>query len=183
MRNKNLSILILSAALLAALIGLWIARQPTQGEVVGQCSVQAEKFVLRVTAKREIGIIMPVPGTYYTYEYQLPATDGWHTIAIFRHDDEIKDPCSQINSLNSSTTTFFIGWIYGVTTDSGKTWSIWNAETDLAAWQPVDYQFIRSIHIDKDGMGVMLVNTEKFPSGQLVTEDYGKTWKSAQNAK
>jgi hypothetical protein len=53
---------------------------------------------------------------------------------------------------------------------------VWDAETDLAGWQPANYGLIEDVRLESDGTGVMTLRPLRFPHGSLSTADGGRTW-------
>jgi hypothetical protein len=49
---------------------------------------------------------------------------------IVRQDDDPKIPVDQVRYVGDIGYVF-MGFMYAVTTDAGKTWSVWSAEKDL----------------------------------------------------
>lgn len=66
---------------------------------------------------------------------------------------------------------FFVGWVYGVTTDGAKTWHIWDAEKDMPGFRRTSDNYITDVELDEDGTGTMKLGTLL-----LRTEDFGKTY-------
>jgi hypothetical protein len=167
---------VLALALSVGIVAMILSRTH-RGEPFDQYVLQGDKMKLRVTAYAEKGILLPVPGAFYTYECQIGSGEPWREIATFRHDDQIAIPRKQIRVINAEVTYFYIGWIYGVTRDAGRTWTVWNAEKDLQGWHPADYRFITDVELQPDGTGTMHVNKLRFPHNRLVTIDFGRTWR------
>ena len=73
----------------------------------------------------------------------------------------------------------FMGWVYAVTTDGGRTWSVWDASKELPQWR-TNYRLIEDVTLGADGTGKMLLNPlEPQPSRpELVTDDFGRHWKA-----
>jgi hypothetical protein len=72
-----------------------------------------------------------------------------------------------------------MGWRYSITTDGGKHWRVWNAETDLAGWQCCNYGLIKEIELSPDGSGKMILDPITGRQGEvaeLVTSDFGGHW-------
>jgi hypothetical protein len=68
---------------------------------------------------------------------------------------------------------------YAVTTDSGRSWSIWDAQKDLSYRQHNVWPYIKDVHIEPDGSGSMTLpprvdDGARVPA--LYTNDYGRTW-------
>jgi hypothetical protein len=113
------------------------------------------------------------------FESSVNGTDNWQEITTFRHDDPISFPKENIKILNENIGYFFLGWKYGITTDGGKTWSVWNVTKDLPNCKCENYGLIENVLIEKNGKGKMYFNElgeARSGISYLVTEDFGKTW-------
>ena len=79
---------------------------------------------------------------------------------------------------------FSWAWMYAVTTDAGKSWSVWDAARDLPGWQCCDYVYIQAIDLAVDGTGTMAVDTERDVGvnvSELQTHDHGQHWSARLN--
>ena len=135
-------------------------------------------FPIRATAYHETES-GPVPGAYYKFESGDAAKNHWREIATFRHDDPLPIPREQVRRVNDGVAYLFMGWMYAVTTDGGKSWSVWNAERDLPAWQCCNYRLIGDVALNADGTGTMTCNVIDSARGEvpkLLTRDFGRTW-------
>lgn len=68
---------------------------------------------------------------------------------------------------------------YAVTTDSGRTWSVWDAEKDLPYRQHNLWPSIKEVHLDSGGTGNMTLQPLVDQAGTvplLHTNDYGRHW-------
>ena len=123
-------------------------------------------------------------GFYYNFDFcpvKTAPNNNCSTFMIFRQDKLIPIPKSQVRLLNDQVAYAFMGWLYAVTIDGGKSWSTWDAEVSLANWQCCDSTLIQEVKITLDGLGIMTLNPN--PNNQqevisLRTQDYGKTWKA-----
>ena len=86
------------------------------------------------------------------------------------------------NSFKINNENFFYFWFgnkFCVTTDAGKSWSIWDAEKDKAMKESRIYGFIQDVTIEPNGKGKMFLNADKLNKSGISffeTEDFGKTW-------
>jgi hypothetical protein len=120
-----------------------------------------------------------VGGAYYVFRSAAGDSNNWHEIMTVRHDDPVAIPRQQVRFVNNKIGYLFMGWQYGVTTDGGLTWSVWNAEKDLPGWQCCNYKLIQDIRIAPDGNGTMRLNPIPQRAGEvpeLRTKDYGRHW-------
>ena len=68
---------------------------------------------------------------------------------------------------------------YAVTTDSGRTWSIWDAQKDLAYRQHNLWPSIKEVHLQTDGARKMTLpplSDQARERPPLYTTDYGRHW-------
>jgi len=95
--------------------------------------------------------------TLFTLKSRPSATAKWLEVATFHADDPINIPRNNLKILGPSTAFFYLNRKFSVTTDAGRTWSIWNTYEDIrpacpyAAW-------IEMVHLSPDGTGNMVVH-------------------------
>ena len=95
------------------------------------------------------------------------------------HPDSIPLPKDQVRFVGDKTAYVFMGWMYAVTTDGGRTWSVWDAEKELPNCTYCNYKLIRDVQLKPDGAGRMILNpTPNTPGAvsELRTRDYGRHW-------
>lgn len=124
-------------------------------------------------------------GRYYTFgfktkyqSYKGPA-EKTRLIFNFRQDEAVLPPMDQVNILNESIAYVYMGWMYSVSLDSGRTWHWWDAERNLPGWKCCDPKLIQSVEIAPDGTGRMIIKPSmERPGGTLSlhTKDYGQHW-------
>jgi hypothetical protein len=98
----------------------------------------------------------------------------------FRHDDPVPIPRDQVRFVSDQIGFVFMGWMYAVSTDGGKKWSVWNAEHDLPNWECCNYRLITDVTIAGNGSGVMRLSPIRDRRGEvpeLHTSDYGRHWR------
>jgi hypothetical protein len=162
---------------LAVVGGIKVCDRSHRGAMIEQWQSNNKSFQVRVTAYEETGA--NVNGAYYVFEAASAGSDHWREIMIFRHDDDPKIPVDQVRYVNDDIGYVFMGWMYAVTTDAGKTWSVWSAEKALPDWQCCNYKLINDVTIGSDGRGVMRFNPIAGRPGevsQLHTNDFGRHW-------
>ena len=150
-----------------------------RGAVLEKWQTENKAIKIRVTSYEETGA--NVNGAYYQFESAAPSSNDWHEIVIFRHDDQPKIPADQVRFVNDRIAYLFMGWMYAVTTDAGRSWSVWTAERDLPNWRCCNYRLIGDVAIANDGNGIMRLNPIQDRRGevtQLRTNDYGRHWKA-----
>jgi len=94
-------------------------------------------------------------------------------------DEAVPIPRERIRFLNDQVAYFFMSNYYAVTTDSGRTWSIWDAEKDLAYREHKLWLSIKEVHIETDWTGKMILAPLPDQAGRvplLHTNDYGRHW-------
>ena len=135
-----------------------------------------DKSILRVVSHREkycFGACGSI-NVFQTYQ-----TGVWREITAFRHDDPIAFSNNNLKIENENFFYFWFGWKFGVTTDGGKTWAIWDASEDDLMKKSLNYSLIKNVKIEPDGKGKMFFSPdEKNQNGIsfFETEDFGKTW-------
>jgi hypothetical protein len=132
---------------------------------------------IRIVERAEVGNFLN--GAYYLFESRSMSENEWHHVMTFRHDDQVGIPKDSTVVKNSSIAYVFMGWMFGVTTDSGRTWSVWNAKDDLPGWSCCNYRLIRSVDLDGNGTGTMTLNPISGRAGEvpkLYTNDFGRSW-------
>jgi hypothetical protein len=113
------------------------------------------------------------------YVFQTHRSGDWQEVTSFRNHKSVEFPNRNIKIENEDFAYFWIGWKFGVTTDGGKSWSLWSAEDNNLMKDAADYDLIESVTIEEDGKGKMFFNSigkDRSGVSSLRTEDYGKTW-------
>lgn len=132
--------------------------------------------VLRATAYHEKGF-GPVRGAIYDFEsFQ---NGKWTEITSFRHDDPNNIPSKNLKIENKNLLYFWFNQTYGVSTDGGKSWSVWNVERDKQENDFIKYLIIENVKIELTGRGKMIFDNYRSQKGNnyyLVTENFGKNW-------
>ncbi len=118
-----------------------------------------------------------VAGAYYKFLTQYKSGD-WKEIMTFRHDDPIDPSSKNIQIINERIAVVSMGWKAAVTSDSGKTWNLWDAQSDLPNWKAPNYFLIDEITMSQHGEGKMVLDPiqNRNEPKELVTSDFGKTW-------
>ncbi len=121
------------------------------------------------------------PSRYYTFSYHTAKDNYQYKRIIFNiHQDEAAPlPINQVRFVTDEVVYIYMGWIFSVTTDAGKTWRLWDAERDLPGWTCCDSGLIREVSISFQGTGTMTVipdSQEPEKLLQLRTNDFGQHW-------
>jgi len=155
-----------------ALAGFLENRSRMSSRVIDWWQTTNGKIDIRVKVYAEDG--WAPSGAYYVFESAQHDSNNWQEIMTFRHDDPVPVPRDQIRFVNDNTAFVFMGWMYGVTTDGGASWSVWSAQQHNIQY---NYVLIESVRMEISGEGIMKLDTSranKVP--ELTTTDFGKHW-------
>src|SRR5438876_9111485 len=92
-----------------------------QGEEVSRWENSDPAIHVRIIERAEVGNFLN--GAYYVVDSRAPTNNDWHHIMTFRHDDRVGIVKNAVTVKNSSVAYVAMGWMFAVTTDSGRTWS------------------------------------------------------------
>lgn len=176
MKRFKIPLVIAGCLIVIALVaGLFFP--PTElGELTERWELAGNTFKIRVSRYAERRFRL-VGGAYYVFESADVNLDRWNEIMTFRHDDPIDIPRDQARFVNDQVGYVFIGWMYAVTTDGGRSWTIWDATSDLPNWDCCRYKLIEDVRIMPDGTGKMIINPKRRGEvPELHTKDYGRHW-------
>lgn len=121
----------------------------------------------------ELGNVEP-KGVYYTFEARVSDSEDWAGIMTLRLNERIPLPTEHLRVVNDQVTYFFLGWVYTVTTDAGKTWVVWDGENETS-----DSGIIENVSLGTDGVGRITyrVSHQGSPSvRRFSTRDFGRLW-------
>ncbi len=176
-------ILPISVILLAVLAAFCRYQEPCLGniDITHQNGWQGI-FVIKV--ERRLEKCKLLPGAHYTFLSRRGNSENWQEIMTFRYDDPIGVSSENIHIVNDKVAYIFLIDRYAVTTDSGKTWKIWDAEKDLTDWKRAEDEYpnwarIVEINIAENGSGKMKLERLSGKKGLIIelnTDDFGKTW-------
>jgi hypothetical protein len=117
---------------------------------------------------------------YYVFESMPVGASEWSEVMTFTDTDDVPIPSNQVRFVDDDRIAFFfMGWMYAVTTDGGRTWSLWNADKELPNCKYCNYHLIRDVQITPGGTGRMVLDpTPNTPAAvsELHTRDYGRHW-------
>ena len=148
-----------------------------QGAEVSRWENSDAAIHVRIIERAEVGNFLN--GAYYVFDSRSPTDNEWHHVMTFRHDDQVGLRKESVTVKNISVAYVAMGWMFAITTDSGRTWSVWNAKKDLTGWSCCNYRLIRSVDLDSNGNGTMTLNPIRGRAGEvpkLYTRDYGRSW-------
>jgi photosystem II stability/assembly factor-like uncharacterized protein len=174
----NVLVVALSICCVASVFtsGCWTLSKQKPGDIIETWETKNNTFRIRVTAYDEKGAYPAPGGGYYVFESSPATVDDWHQIINFRADDPIKIPRDQVRFVSEPIGYVFMGWLYAVTTDGGRTWSVWDASKDASLSRNTNYDMIQIVNILPNGTGDMLVNLTGNMKLELKTTDYGRHW-------
>jgi|SRR5215467_5465031 len=173
---KRLSLLALAGTLSTFLAGYWMFVRPRRVKLIESWEWSGKTLRFRVEAYGESTF---VGGAYYDFRATPVNSENWETIMTFRHDDPVPIPRGNVRFVNNEVAYAFMGCKYVITSDSGKTWNLWNAEKDLPGWQCCNYQLIDEVQLNPDGLGRMILKPIRGRRGELPelrTTDFGRHW-------
>ena len=166
---------------LAALIVTLSSCKPRAGPAAHPydvADVPGTAFTIRVSEFLEEDS-WPLSGAYYRFESLPRGGKDWVLAVQVRTDDDIPLPVKNVRFVSADTAFLFMGRKYAVTTDGGKHWTVWNAETDLPGWQGGHCGFIGSVEMTNNGVGKMILRRIQGRArevDQLSTSDFGRHW-------
>lgn len=175
--KKLFIVVIVTAVSVYALLCLFkYTRKPKKGSLFESYIFQGSNVTIKIEARHEEALLLWLPGAYYDYYCKGNGSDIWQPIFTFYFDSAMKIPKEQIKEINEKVSYIFIGWMYSVTTDAGKTWCTWNGNPERAQYTGSGYGFIDDIRMNANGLGVMSIRDLQGDLTELHTKDFGKTW-------
>ena len=135
------------------------------------------RMTIEVTAFSEQYTVLG--GVYYVFEVVGRKGGSRREIMEVCRDDPHKINREGVVFVDDETAYIYAGWKYGVTTDGGENWTVWDASKWVSNWQCCNEGFINKVEINSDGTGKM--ETDRMPrSGDKKwpwkTNDYGRKW-------
>lgn len=148
-----------------------------RGEAIEQWENSAHGLKIRVTEYKEKQPIY-LTHFFYVFESSNAASGDWQEIMSVKNDDDVPLPRDQIRILNDQIAYISMREKYAVTTDSGRTWTVWEA-TPQNFSKLQSAANIRDVRINIDGNGTMQLDS--LVNGQITTlivstKDYGRRW-------
>jgi hypothetical protein len=151
-------------------------------KVIDKYEIANEEFRIRVTAYQEHSSYA-LPGARYVFQSAAVASEDWHEILIYKTDQPIPIPRNQIRFVHDRVAYIFVGNYYAVTTDSGRTWFVWDANKELPVEEFMQrynlWPAVKEINMQSDGTGRMTLHqyiTKSERGPDLYTSDYGHHW-------
>ncbi|HEU0251597.1 MAG TPA: hypothetical protein VFR12_01110 [Pyrinomonadaceae bacterium] len=170
------------AAMFAVSYVSWlIVRFPgDRGPVYDTWGSANETFQVRMTAYREVGIMMP--GAFYTFESAPLGSDEWREVKSFRGDDAIplRTLSERFRFVNANTAYFYTSGEFFLTRDGGRNWSAWHPYLPEPDGTHVSWA-IMNARVESNGTGkAYLWRYDETTKGeaklQVFTRDYGWNW-------
>lgn len=146
--------------------------------IIETSEISGPAFKVRIT-KYELGGDVEPKGMYYAFESVLAESDSADMVFIIQQNQPVDIPRQQVQFINAQVGYVFMGWIYAVTADGGKTWQKWDAERELPNWQCCDTGLIQKVDVGLDGIGSMTLKPNPQRPEEVLTlrtTDYGQHW-------
>jgi hypothetical protein len=133
---------------------------------------------IRITESEEKHF--PLSKFCYVFEANRPKSAEWHKIMTECTDDDIPIPRDQVRFLSDQTAYIFMVYKYAITTNGGDSWFVWEANEAITNSKYPGQWFIKEVHVSSDGTGTLLLasRSEDNRTIQLLTNDFGHSWKS-----
>jgi hypothetical protein len=170
---------IVLAAALVLIYSLTLGGCPHRGKAFEQWQTTSGPFRIRITAYEEDGRSFSASRPFYVFETDSIGPEDWREIMITQDESRPPIPREQVRFVNDQIGYVYMGSKCGVTTDGGKTWSIWDAGKTLPKSLLYDYRGIRQVSIANNGIGTMQLERAPQSRGDwqdLYTSDYGYHW-------
>ncbi|MFY9556611.1 MAG: hypothetical protein WAV20_16325 [Blastocatellia bacterium] len=150
--------------------------RPHPGKVIDSWETGNGTFRIRVIEREEEGGALRA--ALYFFQSTAVGAEEWSQFLMVRDKDMPSIPREQISFVTSEVAYVFMRASYCITTDAGKTWSLWEGEKHLPDWHLREYGVIRGVALNKDGNGTMTLGPAYEPTAQakLNTSDYGRNW-------
>lgn len=120
-------------------------------------------------------------GRYYTFTVPRMIGDYRSTSIVFNilPDKPVEFNRKLVQIFNDRIAYVYLGWMYSVTLDGGRTWHLWDGERKLPEWECCDPGLIQEVSISDQGTGIMTLRPDpKKPESliRLKTSDFGQHW-------
>ncbi|CAN5673502.1 hypothetical protein BH18ACI1_BH18ACI1_14010 [soil metagenome] len=167
---------------LASIIGFWEYQNPCIESVdyTYQNGWQGENpFSIKVERIPEsCSFAAAIAGANYIFSARHGNSESWQQIMTVHCDDPIDIPRNTIKIVSEKVAYTFMNGGYAVTSDSGKTWTVWDVDK-MPNWNFVDYGYIKEVTVLENGIGSLKLNpSDKHKEvSEFYTSDFGKTWK------
>jgi hypothetical protein len=136
----------------------------------------AHGYVTRVMSYELMGV--DPSGTYYGLQVSDEGSASWRTILTVRSNVTAPIPANYLKLGGDRVATVALGWMCAVTSDKGRTWSVWDAEREIPNCKCCDFGAVRNVDVSADGTGAMTLDCRNDDGAfvELHTEDYGRHW-------
>lgn len=123
-------------------------------------------------------------GAHYIFETKARDEENWREFMRFRDDnpepideDRSKFVNDRVTFVNDQVAFVYMGWMYAVTTDAGRSWNLWDGIDHPFQKGRMGYNGIQEIKLLENGEGTMRVRL--IGNDELIepnTRDYGVSW-------
>jgi hypothetical protein len=150
-----------------------------RGDVVESWEATNHTLKVRVRKFKERPDLIVMPNFHFSFEVAAPQSKQWREIMSWIVDDPIPVQRQQVQFVSERVVYAFGNWQYVVTTDGGRTWSVWDAKRKIPRFR---IALIAKVHILPDGTGEMVVtgkSDSEISDVSLSTTDFGVHWRTA----
>lgn len=151
------------------------------GGVVEEWEASNQTFKLRVERRPELHTLR----YHYIFQARPDESGPWVEILSHVQDDPDPIPRAQVRFVGDTIGYFFIGPRYAVTTDGGRTWSVFDVKKDSSFGRDnPGRSWIDNVRVTADGNGVMTLRPYDGPrenAPKFYTSDFGCHWSETQN--
>jgi hypothetical protein len=159
--------------------GFIVSHDSFPGRVYDTNEFTKSGISIRVVAQNEKSYLPNfVPGAYVTlYAHPVDSTN-WNNVLQMRVDDPIPVPNPPAVVLDDRHAYFFLKSNFVSTIDGARTWTTWNAGTELPSgcWGS-----IQKVELNVTGEGRMDLWTNPYYCkervSKLATDNFGRTWR------
>lgn len=121
-------------------------------------------------------------GRYYTFTIPRKIGDYKAKSIVFNIllDQAVSLNPNQVKIFSDKVAYVYLGWMYSVTLDGGKSWHLWDAEKNLPEWTCCDSKLIKDVTISEQGVGTMALRPHPRNPETLIylrTDDFGQHWR------
>jgi len=148
----------------------------SQDKALDRWETKGPSFALRVTEFEDSRF--PLSKFKYVFEAKPDGSDEWREIMTANTDDDTPIPREQVRFISNQVTYVFMTDQYAVTTDEGRSWSIWKANDHISNVQYPGQFVIKEVLLNADGNGTLTVTSRSADeqTRQFQTGDFGRSW-------
>ncbi len=148
------------------------------GDQISTLKKKNDSFIVRATVFRQkLYFGGALAGAYYVFETKTNDEQDWREIFVFLHDAPIPIDEEGIQFVNDRVAYVYMSWMYAVTTDGGKTWSVWNGLKYPFERGRIGYNAIQNVELLENGAGTMILNLIANDEPVVLrTKNFGISW-------